>query len=244
MEKVPVVILSHKRADRVLTTQVISNCIICIPEDQLPEYKKYNPEANIVTHPTDVLGLPAKRQWIFDHWGDVFMTDDDIVSVSFTANNEDDYLSPDQVYELIQNTYHTSKQLGVYLWGFGNNRNPMFYNGLQPFSLSGFVVGANIGMNKGGKLYFDMRTVACDDYWLSALNAYHHRKCFIDNRVYFHAKDTFLNTGGTSDLRTLDTEKNDTMTLRKIFGESIVLKKGTHATKLTHQFQRGLRLPF
>ncbi len=30
-------------------------------------------------HPDSVVGLCAKREWIYDHWGDVFMVDDDMI---------------------------------------------------------------------------------------------------------------------------------------------------------------------
>ena len=56
-----IVIPSHKRADKVLSKRLIINPIICVEEKQKDIYKSYNPDCEIVSHPNDVIGLPAKR---------------------------------------------------------------------------------------------------------------------------------------------------------------------------------------
>ena len=78
MESLKIVICSHKRPARVTTQYLVKDCIIVIPESQYPEYKEANPNTEIVTHPDSVVGLPPKRQWIMDYFGDVFMLDDDL----------------------------------------------------------------------------------------------------------------------------------------------------------------------
>ena len=73
-----VVIPSHKRHDRVLTTSAVNNAILCVAESQASLYRACNPDIEVVTHPDSVIGLNPKRNWIIKHFGTVFQLDDDI----------------------------------------------------------------------------------------------------------------------------------------------------------------------
>ena len=75
--EIKIVIPSHKRWDRILTTKVV-DAIVCIPESQEDMYKEHNPDVELVTHPDSVVGLTLKRQWIYEHFKNVLMLDDDI----------------------------------------------------------------------------------------------------------------------------------------------------------------------
>ena len=75
-----VVIPSAGRADRVRTHKAIKADVLCVPECEADAYRRRGYGVEIVTHPDTVRGLPAKRQWIADRFGDVFMVDDDIRS--------------------------------------------------------------------------------------------------------------------------------------------------------------------
>lgn len=73
-----IVIPSYKRADCVLAKDLVANPIICVAESESGAYKEFNPECEIVTHPDSVKGLPAKRNWMVQHFGELFMLDDDV----------------------------------------------------------------------------------------------------------------------------------------------------------------------
>lgn len=47
-----IVIPSHKRHDRVFAKRLVLDPIICVAESQADIYRQYNPECEIVTHPT------------------------------------------------------------------------------------------------------------------------------------------------------------------------------------------------
>lgn len=55
---------------------------------------------------------------------------------------------------------------------------------------------------------------------------------------------TFHNEGGLSEYRSLETERHDTLYLRKKFGEALNIKKNTAKAKVYHQYQRTLTIPF
>ena len=73
-----VVIPSAGRADRVKAVRAINADVLCVPESEANAYRRRNYGVDLVTHPDSVRGLPAKRQWIADRFGDVFMVDDDV----------------------------------------------------------------------------------------------------------------------------------------------------------------------
>ena len=76
-----IVIPSHKRHDRVFAKKLVNDPIICVAESQADLYQQFNPECEIVTHPDDVIGLIPKRNWMAKHFGELFMLDDDVLSL-------------------------------------------------------------------------------------------------------------------------------------------------------------------
>ncbi|WP_151088777.1 GREB1-related protein [Hymenobacter baengnokdamensis] len=75
---VEVGIPSHKRAGRIATLGLLPSAIVCIAESQAAEYRAAHPGAQLVTHPDSVVGLQAKRNWMYQHFGNLLMVDDDL----------------------------------------------------------------------------------------------------------------------------------------------------------------------
>ena len=243
--KIEIVIPSYMRADRVVTTQCISNAIICVPESQREEYQRYNPNNEIVCHPDSIKGLTLKRQWIYDHYPNVFMIDDDIQHIHrlYIERGEPSALSADEAYDIVQYIGNCAKLAGCFLFGVSKEGNPLTYNDMNPIQMTG-VLNGTIGMLEGSGLYFHERAVVSEDYWISALNAYEHRKCWIDSRFSVVGTKTFGNSGGCASYRTKRQEEADTLFLREMFGEAIHIKADTKLAKRKHEFQRTLRIPF
>jgi len=250
-ELVKVIIPSHRRADKVLTKDAVANCALCVEESQEAEYRKHNPDMEIIVHPDTVIGYAPKIQWILDQFdeGDIFILNDDLKSMKrmYTGPGVEAKVDPLTAYELIQACAATAMNLGAYLFGFTKNQKPLMYNSQKPLSLSGYVIGGWCGILKGSKLFLptDHRFTAVDDYWLSGLNAFHHRYAFIDNRFSFNTTDIFTGEGGFSGIRTLETERKDTLFLRDMFGDAIQIKKPTAQRKrLVQPYERTLYVPY
>jgi hypothetical protein len=241
MESLKIVIPSHKRADRVITKYAVSNAIICVEESQADEYRRHNPNSEIVTHPDNVIGLAMKRDWIYKHFGNVFMLDDDIKAMRrlYVGPGEKVVIEPETARTIIENTARAAKETGAYLFGFSNSMNPMQFNSFAPIQLKGYVNGCATGLLKGSKLFYIPEIKANEDYWISLLNAHYHRICYRDLRFSFEQQDTFKNRGGLSEFRNLSVEENDFAILQKHFGSAIELRKGKK-----HQFQKKMNLPF
>lgn len=242
---IKVVIPSMGRADRVLTKNAISNAILCVPEAEEAAYREHNPGMEILTHPDSLKGLPLKRQFIYDHFPNSFQIDDDVKQIRrlYTEAGEDAILDKDEAFDIVQYIGNCAKMAGCYLFGINKEPNPLAYDEWHPISLSGIING-DIGLLEGSKLFFHEMARTTDDYWISGYNAFVNRYCWIDKRFVAVAPGTFTNTGGTANIRTQQIEMEDTLFLRRQFGEAIVLKEDTVKAKRKSEYQRTLKIPY
>jgi hypothetical protein len=206
------------------------------------------------THPPaqrDALrGLLAKRQWIYDRYGDVFMVDDDVrafVRLWLPTYRRDYRMTAAEARDAAEATYRTAAELGAYLFGFAFFGDARLFRPQTPFLLTGYVNGSCFGLRAGYKLRFRTDLVAVEDLALSGLNAYYHRYLFVDQRFGPRQEKTFANPGGQALHRTAETERRDTETLRRLFGAAVVRKRVNPkvGTRNHHTpSQRSLRIPF
>jgi hypothetical protein len=245
--QVEVVIPSHKRAGRIATLGLLPSAIVCIPESQAPEYRAAHPLAQLVTHPDSVLGLQAKRNWMYKHFGNLLMLDDDLTDfrrLYLPAGEPVSVQDEARIGTIIHETAYAAKQSGSYLFGFNSNPNPTMYKALNPIQLTGWVNGCAQGLLAGSKLWWSTDIKCNCDYWISALNAYHHRTIWKDTRFTFIQADTFTGAGGQAEFRNMEAEAADYELLVRCFGEAIQKKKDSKLAKRKHEFQKTLKLPF
>lgn len=246
---IPVIIVSHKRADNVITKYAIDNCIICVPESQADEYKHFNPDNELLIHPDSVVGLSPKRQWILNKVGDCFQTDDDVRSVNrvyVPDNYEKPYvLTSKEAYDLIQDEYNLAKEMGVKLFGFNRSANPFGYNGNRPIDHNKYICGGGLGLISGGKLFFpDYPFFVGEDYWINALNAHYYRFSFIDQRFTFSFMQTEKGKGGVADYRTMEKRKETYFFLKQKFGDAIQPKRKSTIKKTVNKWEKTLKIPY
>jgi hypothetical protein len=245
-----VVIPSAGRADRVRTHKAIRADVLCVPESESDAYRQHNYGVEIVAHPDSVRGLPAKRQWIADRWGDVFMVDDDIRSFCrlwLPTYRRDYRMTAEEARDAAEATYATAAEMGAYLFGFAFFGDTRLFRPQRPFLLTGYINAACFGLRAGSKLRFRTDVVAVEDFALSGMNAYYHRYLFVDQRFGPRQEKTFTNPGGQALHRTAETERRDTEALRRLFGPAIVEKRGNPKVGKTRQrtvAQRSLMVPF
>lgn len=242
---IPIVCPTHGRAGKVAVLEAIDDVILCVAASQEPLYREYY-DVEMLVHPDSVVGLAAKRQWIYEQCGDVFMLDDDVAALhTLTVCLGEPSRVPAKVaWQLVQRLAAEAADLGVYLFSFDPVADRRNFKPSSPFRVKGYVPGHSFGMRKGSKLFFTKESVEVEDYWISCLNAYHHRMAWVDRRYGFTQKDTFTSQGGLSAHRTMETERQDTEMLMRYFGEVITWKKGTARASPTHRYQRSMHLPF
>lgn len=241
-EQISIVVPTKGRWGSTITN--VDSQILIVDTNEFELYKDFNSKAEICVCP-NFNSLAKKRNWILDKFGDVFMLDDDIISIMNLTDSEDEtILTPEQAKNKIQWLYEKSIDLDVFLFGFNNSPEPVHFNAMKPLMFKGFINGSAIGLRKNEKLRFTENTVAVEDYYINLLNAYLFRRNLIDKRFCFKQKDksTFIQNGGQSKNRTLETEKKDSLYLRKMFGESIIIKKQRNLKEKSTQYQRQLNI--
>jgi hypothetical protein len=150
-----------------------------------------------------------------------------------------------RVRDLIYRAFDQAEQMGAYLIGFNFFGNPAAFHPQRPFVLKGQVAGRAIGVREGGKIAFpEHRMMFTDDLYISALNAYYHRFCLIDQRYCFSAPGTWAREGGMNHLRTWDRMLENNRLMFEAFGDAVVKKQGTRIASLTHDAQIALKVPW
>lgn len=217
-----IVVPSHARWDILTTPDKIEVDCVCIPESQLKQYRRFNPKVEFVTHPDSVKGLHAKRNWMYQHFGSLFMFDDDVKSVAraycgMVRTTPTTTVAPALVRTICENLYQQAIDLDCYLFGLSILSTPM--QPQKPFRFTGTVMGASYGVRAGSKLHWNERMSSKEDTWISMLNAYHYRKLVIDNRFFVSTHEVYARRGGLSGQRTAANSLKDYDTIRKTFGD-------------------------
>lgn len=248
MEKIKIVCPTYKRPDRVLTKKIIKNLILCVTQSEYDIYHQNNPDVEIVVHPDNIKGLPAKKQWMYEYFGNMFSIDDDCVRCSRIyadeSIGEQKIRDAKLIEDIIQSTYHLALEIGVYLFGFSKSANAVSYECSNPLKLSGYINGSACGYIKSPNLYWNTDLKTGEDFWMSGINAYYNRMVLIDNRFSFEMKDVFKNPGGLSEVRNLDVEKETYFKLKKYFGNCIIKKNPTNTSKIFNPWERTFKVPF
>lgn len=217
--------------------------VLCVAESQAPRYREVYPDIEIVVHPDQVVGLGAKRDWIYAKFGDVAMVDDDVSGLYCLHEDRVRLLTAREARQRIEATAETARAMGAYLFGFNAIRRPDCYHANAPFALKGKINGCLFGILAGSKIRFTLPepTVAVEDYIASLFNAYHHRYLLLDNRFAPHQE--YISVGGQARYRSGQTEKSDNEILRKYFGEAVVVRRHCRFAA-SHAHQRRINLPW
>lgn len=251
---IPIVIPSMGRPHILATHKVFApeRIFVCVPDSDVAAYEKAHPTLKIVGHPDNVIGISAKRQWIYENWGDVVMIDDDIGKVVHLEHKTGDkacVLTMEDATDLVDRLHWEATQLGVYLFGVASSADPRNYVPMTPYRTTGWLNGGFTGLRAGSKLSYNSEIMCTEDFWISALNAYHHRKCWIDTRyalVDIFGNGTAKTEGGMAYTRNIEREKRDNEILRQYFGDAIGKHRKPNAGRvgLLHDHQRSLQVPW
>lgn len=224
---IPIVIPSHKRADRVYAKNIVLDPIICVAESQAEQYRRLNPDCEIVTHPDNVVGLIPKRNWMARHFGDLFMIDDDVDCVKNlnTERGESAVIRDrERITRIINELYDIASMLDVNLFGFTSSTSPVMYDESAYLSLSRMITGCSYGVRKSKNIWWNEELKLKEDFWISCYVKYKERRVLTDLRYHFAQKGTFVNAGGLASIRNQDEERRSILLIKKSFGDTIRLK--------------------
>ena len=217
---------STKRASEVLTSKFVANLIICCPNIEVSDYKKHNPNVEVLGVPDNVKGIVSTRQWILDNFEEPFMIDDDVKGLyKFEGEKCELDKTKGLIDALIQNMYKICSSAGIYMYGFGNHTRPQTFNRLEPFSSKTYICGSFCGFTKNHNLSYDINYPEAEDYYISLLCLYKHRKLFIDQRFRPNTVGNFQRQGGCQTYRTNANMETSTRMLIRDFGDCVKIKK-------------------
>lgn len=243
-----IVIPSYKRPERVFAKKLVSDAIICVSESEEGVYREMNPDCEIVTHPDTVKGLPAKRNWMVQHFGELFMLDDDVIEfqpqyydMETSAAN---ITNPDVTRKIIEKLCTVAKMLNVHLFGFSKNQRPLFYDPAKPYVMDERVTGCSYGVIKSPNTFWPKDLVLKEDFWISGYVKFTERLVLIDKRYAFKQKDTFVNPGGLAEYRNTDRELEAMMYIKRNFGDCVKIKSDNGLLKNKQQINISMSFPF
>lgn len=222
-----IVIPSHKRWDRVISKKLFPSPIICVAESQAEKYRLFNPECEIVTHPDDVRGLIPKRNWMAKHFGDLFMVDDDVCEFKKLCNVAGEKAAikdPKIIQQKVEELHELATMLDVHLWGYTQKNTPVQYNEQEYLSMRVAVTGCSYGVRYNENIWWNEELKLKEDFWINCYVKFKERRFLSDCRYTFVQRDTFVNSGGLSEIRNHEEEKRSILFLRKNFGESVQIK--------------------
>lgn len=211
---------SFHRAGKVKSFGVFDakDMVLVVHEEQLDEYRAAYPDVKLDPHPAELNGLSLVRQWMYDKYGDVFMVDDDVPHM-FDYRDRATKVPPDQARDVVYRLHDMAEEMGAYLYGCSEERNPLRYQPHRPFRLTGVVRGRAMGLRPGAKFFFPQDRSVDDEMCLSGLNAYFHRFVVVDER-YAMPGDEYT-PGGLAFRRSHDTLLDWVEKLKVMFGDAI-----------------------
>tara|TARA_R110002153_G_scaffold4216_4_gene20266 strand:+ start:1965 stop:2714 length:750 start_codon:yes stop_codon:yes gene_type:complete len=249
MERKAIVIVcpSKGRASNVLTKKLINDLVLVVPEYEVEAYEEHNPECTVIAEPEHVRGITASRQFIIETFENVFMIDDDIVSIRKNwIESGEEYLiqDPDYAQDIIQRAGDIATDINAKMFGFANLRDPLHYVSHKPIGFTGYLNASYTGYLAGHDLAYDVSYPEGEDHYMSCLNVYKNRYMFIDHRYSFVTQGNFVAEGGCNLDRTKEDMLLTTLKLRKTFGEVIKIKKPTAGKSKLREGERTVSFPF
>lgn len=222
-----IAIPSANRAKNVLTAEWLKKASIFCPEDQAEDYKKHNPENEIIGVPLTYKNITQTRNFIIQHYqganadiSDVVMLDDDIRAVGYHEANEMEQVNEDYFLDFCEDMFLMCKELGTVVWGVNMQSDKKFYREYSPFSFNSVVCATLMGIVKND-FKFDERFWLKEDfdYCIQVLNKY--RKILRNNK-WFYLAEHLKTEGGCSKDRTMEAENEQMELLVKKWGGRLV----------------------
>ena len=229
---------SYKRPENVEVLSYLPSAKIYVSESEYPEYKKHNPDANIVAVPDEFQGNVCRiRNKILDEekGNAVCIVDDDLQFLGYFENREVHKLETEKdVMDFLYSYTVLSLDMGVKLWGINVNPGKQNYREYTPFSLTSYI-GSPFSVHVDSDLRYDERFSLKEDYDLTLQHLNKYRKVLRVNK-YFYQVRQMEQEGGCASYRNLDKETKQLQDLQKKWGTKIVkwdslISSRSHSTR-------------
>jgi len=197
---------------------LLPTALVCVDESEVAEYEKA--EVKVLPHPK-LPNIAHIRRWILQNVkGPVCMIDDDLRAVNcLIGRRVRRTTDAGAILQIILNGYHVAKDLGLAVFCWQRNANPMQLNAADPFGL--VIPSAGAFGVIGRDVRFDTRLERGEDIDLTMQSLMKHRITWCDRRFYFDFGPVFTGKGGNQGVRTGDENEANTKLLKEKWGQYI-----------------------
>jgi hypothetical protein len=197
--------------------------VLFVDEREAESYGKFAPRDRLWLHaPTTTIG--QVRALAVEHCPDecLVMLDDDFRCVRpLVGDRRAKITDPDAIRQIIENGLLVARDLGLSVFAWNRNPNPVMFQPFSPFGFVGPACGA-FGVI-GKKFTFDRALIHGEDcdFTLRALQA--ERIILCDNRYYFDFGPIGSSKGGLQGIRTDERIARDIEKLERRWGAHLSL---------------------
>lgn len=220
--RISICVPSYKRP-KVETLIRIPSAKVYVAESQFEDYKKANPNSNIIAVEDKYQGNVCRiRNRIMDLEKDnvCCIVDDDLVYLGYFEKRIEYKLDEEGIYAFIYKHSVLAMDLGVRLWGINVNKDKQVYLEQHPFSFTSYI-GSPFMVHINQDLRFDERFSLKEDYDFTLQNLNKYRKVLRVNKFHYNVRQK-EQAGGVADYRTIDEEKRQLLLLQKKWGSNII----------------------
>lgn len=209
------------------TLKYLPYCRVYVDPSEYDEYAKANPGADIVKCPPGVQGnLCRVRNHIIrselTYGADaVLLIDDDLRRLMYWEGNKRHAVAAEDLPVILEKYTRLAKELGVYFWGVNCNGDKISYREYTPFSTVSYIGGPFQVFLKGNDCWYDERMPLKEDYDMTLMQCYKHRRVLRINRLHYDCRQS-EQAGGCAMYRNVEREQQQFLALQKKWGSKIV----------------------
>ena len=225
--KISICVPSYKRP-KVETLNYLPFAQVWVAASECDEYKRVNPNAEIVKVPDSVQGNVCRvKNYILDdqlvkHDYDVcVLLDDDYKGVYHWQALTKHLVTADEFLSFIEENTRIADEWGTKFWGLNINQDKQVYREYAPFSTVSFIGGPFQAVLKGNPLRYDERLPLKEDYDFTLQNLNEYRKVVRLNSYFYSVKQA-EQAGGCATYRNFEKEQSQLNLLQRKWGDSII----------------------
>lgn len=238
-KKVEVYIPSWKRCGDVGTRDFFPEATLVVDEAEAEDYEREYGGPLMVCPPGVHGNIARVRNYIIDHatsdW--ILQADDDWRGIGYHEGMEQVWVKdPEYLAAFVLNGFVMAEDLGVHLWGVGQQKDPKFYKQQTPISMLAPVLGCFTAIIRT-HLRYEEELQPKEDYDFFLQHVHMDHKVLRFNK-WFYDVNHLVNKGGIVSYRTKEMELEKNKLLQEKWGAGVVKlkalkRKGSRNPRIT-----------
>lgn len=218
---------SYRRPYGVETLKYLPQTRVWVCESEVEDYRKANPEAEIISVPLGVQGnLCRIRNYILDNSDDdcVCLIDDDLQGMGYFETGKEVQIKREDFMDWLTVSTVVAMEFGAKMWGVNIIKDKKAYREYSPISTVSYI-GGPFSCHLRSNLRYDEKLPLKEDYDMTLQHLNRHRLVVRFNKYWYNAKQGCKGSnqvGGCAVYRNLEVEREQLYLLQKKWGSRIV----------------------